>query len=154
MKAVGLFWIGTSLWAQSVQILPSPSSGGQSGSFRVMLVSPAKLAVATVQWRISVPKGVRIEPDRIQLGSDARQKDKMVHCAAPGMKANAGRDVVCVVAGGREAIPNGAVAVVRFAAEQGISAVTIRLRHVLGATPEGKLVAFADVEATIPLNEP
>jgi len=154
MKAATWFWIGTSLWAQSVQILPSPPTGSQAGSFRVMLVSPAKSAVAAVQWRISLPKGVSVEPGKIQPGTAAQRTGKTVHCAAPGIKTNTSSDVVCVLAGGKQPIPNGAVAVVPFVAANGISAISIRLRQILGATPEGKATAFADVEETISLNQP
>ena len=150
MKVFSVFLICAPIWAQVLQILPSPPSGSQSGSFRVMLVAPAQDGMAALQWRISVPQGVSIAGG-IEAGDAARQAGKSVTCAAPGGKA--GADVICVAAGGRQAIPNGTMAVVRFTAGADVGIVTVRLSEILGATPDAKAVKFPNAEASIPLKD-
>lgn len=144
--------VGIPLWAQSLQILPSPPSGDGSVSLHIMLVSPDGEAPAALQWRISVPEGAAISSESVQAGNSAVQAHKSLRCAGGRWKPQAGRTITCVLAGGSERIQNGDIAAVHFDVAPALRSVSVGIDHVLGATPDGRSVPISDLETTLSLN--
>lgn len=135
------FLLCAPLWAQSLQILPAPPSGKHSGTFRIMLVSHPPRSPAAIRWRIAVGPGVTVAPQDVVEGSAAEQAKKRLACAA----SKDGQGVVCVVAGGREPIPDGALAAVRFTVPAATRQALFRLDGVMGATRDGSALPMANV---------
>jgi hypothetical protein len=137
--------------AQSLQILPAPpGSADGSGSFHIMMVAPDGKAPAALEWSLSPIEGVRIGNTEIKAAAAVIQLQKTLTCAPPPEKTTA-TAYVCIIAGGREPIPNGPIAAVRFTAAEGTGAVTIHLHGILGATPDAQPVSFTPLEATLPV---
>jgi len=151
MKQFVLLVALTPVWSQSLQILPSPPSSGGAGSFRIMLVSPKDSEPSAVQWRLTVSRSLKVLPGGITAESSAEDAHKTVTCAATKAKDADVAAFVCIVAGGKERIPNGSIALVRFVAEP--YAGKIRVSEVLGVTADGKRLPMQDVEAVIDRHE-
>lgn len=104
--------------------------------------------VAAVQWRIVPPDGITIVADAIQPGTAAKAAGKQLACASAKDPRPAG-GVVCVVAGGIAALPNGPIAVAPFRALPGAQSIVIRVDAIAGATPDGQPVRFADASGAL-----
>ncbi len=150
MRLPAALLTGTLLVAQSVQILPSPPPGGGRGMFYLMLVSPAAKPIAAMQWRLVAPPEVTLTQADIEPGSAAREAHKSVSCAA----LKPGAAMVCVLSGGRQPIPNGPIAKIRFTAPRGARAVTFHLGDISGASPDGKAARLESVSASIDVSDP
>lgn len=139
-----------SLRSQSLQILPLPPTGGDSGgAFQIMIVSAPPNSPASLQWRILTREDLKIDPEEVRPGAAAEGAKKSIRCAAS--KSETERSVICVVFGGVQRIPNGPVAIVPTKATQAIQSAVVTLESILGATPDAKPVWFRDVTATLPL---
>jgi hypothetical protein len=150
MKGLFILLSCSQLWAQSLQILPAPPSGTAAGSFQIMFVSPSGKQPAAIQWRLT-GSGITLSGVRVTVGSAAEQVKKSVTCAAAKGKDAAVSSLVCVLAGGKQPIPNGPIAVVRFTATA--PSVDIRVSDVLGATAEGRPLPMPGIEMKLRAEE-
>lgn len=131
--------------AQSLQILPLPHG---TNSFQIMLVSPPGKEPVALQWKISIPEGVTIQPADITPGGAPKDAGKSVTCAVTGPKKASGV-VACILAGSQRPIPDGSLAVVPFAMRPALSSATIRIGEILGVSRDLKPVKIGPVEAAI-----
>lgn len=105
--------------------------------------------VAALQWRIVPPGGVTIMADAIQPGTAAKGASKQLACAAAAKDSSPPGAVVCVLAGGIAALPNGPIAVAPFRALSGPQSIIIRVDTIAGATPDGQPVRFPDASGAL-----
>jgi hypothetical protein len=148
--ALGLFVLAAQLGAQSLQILPSPASGG-GGTFRIMIVSPPESPVLALQWRVAVAKGAEIAADGIQTGTAATAAGKGVTCRAVEGRSSDDSGYVCILAGGRQPIPDGPVAVVRLLARGRGLSVAVHLTGIKAVTIATRAKIIPDIEADVPV---
>ena len=114
-----------------------------------MIVTPQEKPLAALQCRISVTRGVTLKTQDIEAGDAAREADKSLTCTVSNLGPRHGSGVVCVLAGGSQRIPNGAVVQAHFEVDKGARAVTVWLDKVLGATSDGKPVPIPDLQRVI-----
>jgi hypothetical protein len=145
----GLFVLAVRLGAQSLQILPDPSRDGP-GTFRIMIVSPPENPVLALQWRVAVSKGAAIPADGIQASAAAAAARKELTCGAAESGGQNASAYVCILAGGRQPIPDGPVAMVRLLAQDRDSSVTVRLSGMKAVTIDTKAKIIPDIEAVVP----
>ncbi len=150
MKRILLLFSCAGVWAQSLQVLPSPISKDEYASFQLMIVAPPGKEVTALQWMLSVPRGVAIAPSEIRAGKAAEGAGKSITCALKGESKETGASsFACILAGGKNAIPNGSIAAVRCKAGAGLHSATVRVHDILGVSADLKQVNIADAEGTI-----
>jgi hypothetical protein len=147
---LGLFMLALPLGAQSLQILPAPSPDSPN-TFRIMIVSPPENPVLALQWRVAVSKGAVIPADGIQPGAAAAAARKELTCRAVESVGQDASAYVCILAGGRQPIPDGPVAMVRLLAQDRDSSVTVRLSGMKAVTIDTKAKIIPDIEAVVPV---
>ena len=150
-NTLGLLVLAMQLGAQSLQILPSPPLRDGRGTFRIMIVSPPENPVLALQWRVAVAKGADIAADGIEPSPAATAAGKEVTCREVEKEGRDGSAYVCILAGGRQIIPDGPVAVIRLLARDGDSSVTVRLSGIKAVTIETKAKIIPDIEAAVPV---
>jgi hypothetical protein len=148
MRPAILILLPAGIWAQSLQILPSPPSQAET-SFRIMLASPEAKAPVALQWDLLLPEGVTLK-DTI-AGEAAEAAQKSIKCSAIPTrdKAGNGSEFRCLVIGGQKPLPDGAVALVQCGLRQGLREATVRVRHAMGVSRDLKQIYIGDVQGTI-----
>ena len=152
MKCLAVLIAWTSLRGQTLMILPAPPIAGRAGSSQIMIAFPAGAErAAALQWRIAAPGGAIVS---LTVSSAAEQAGKSLVCAQPkDDQGTTGNVYRCILSGGLQEIPDGPIAVVRYRAAEGKREVTLRIDEVLGATPNGEAIRFAEVRSTIEVNK-
>jgi hypothetical protein len=150
-----LIWLcfPAALGAQSLEISPAASTHQGIGLFLVRLESPAGQEPSTVQWDLSVPAVMAIEPRDIFAGSVAASAEKTIACSKG--KAPAGAATYrCIVYGGRNGIRNGPVAVVKYEIVKRAAKgkLAVHIGNALAATADLKKIAIPDAEGEIILH--
>jgi hypothetical protein len=148
--ALGLLLLAVRLGAQSLQILPA-SSRDAPNTFRIMIVAAPENPVLALQWRVAVSKGAVIPADGIQPGAAAAAARKELTCRAVESVGQDASAYVCILAGGRQPIPDGPVAMVRLLAQDRDSSVTVRLSGMKAVTIDTKAKIIPDIEAVVPV---
>ena len=126
----------------ALEITPSSGKRGESGSFLVLLHAPKENGIAGMQWELWAGGGITVDPADIVIGSAAAAAEKTLACSP--LPAKAGRPVgeKCLLAGGKNRIPDGPIAIVRYRvkrqAQAGPSAVDVD--KALGVTADLKTV--------------
>jgi hypothetical protein len=96
--------------AQQLRISSASGTRGNAVSIAVVLTSPAGKAPAALEWETRGPAG-QLEPEaeRAMIGKRAAKAGKTLRCAV-----REGNALRCIIAGGKNAIPNGEVAKLYF----------------------------------------
>ena len=149
MKRLILVLSCSQMWAQSLQILPSPPAGKAEGSLQIMIVCPPEKQVAGLQWRLSLSGGTT-SVSQITAGTAGQEAGKFMTCAEAKDNDPASNLHMCVLTGGIKSIGDGPIAVVRLVARKDSTAITVKVTNALGATADGKPVRFPDTQATVP----
>lgn len=85
----------------------------------------------------------------ITIANATRAAKKSMTCTV--VKDQSASGLLCILSGGRERIPAGAIAVLHVTPQK--SPATIKLSDVLGVTAEGKPLAVAGTELTLPAGQ-
>jgi hypothetical protein len=154
MKPLLLLVAVAALHAQILQILPAPSSVEGVASFQILFVSSSSLPVVALQWKLLLPEGATAAPDDLVTGSAAEAAGKSLICsAAPLSKTVGGKRkssvYACILAGGQKPLSSGAVALVKCNLHAGFEQAAVRLREVIGVSPDLKRTDLPDAEATV-----
>lgn len=115
--------------AQTLSVPDSETHGETPGFFSLMLDSPSGKAPVALQWNFLAPSAIAMASSDIRLGSAAESAKKSIACAVD-TKAPAPRGAVrlaCILAGGREPIGSGPIAVVRYRAQSDVQGAPIRV---------------------------
>jgi hypothetical protein len=146
-----LFLAAPFLCAQSLHIPPSAASQQLSGSFLVILTSPAGRSPLALQWKMLVPGDVLINLKDVAPGSAAESAQKSITCAAGKNLQGKEPSYSCIVAGGQKTISNGPVAVVRYKLNEKTRARTfdIKIEDALGVSANLKKTDIAAVTGVI-----
>lgn len=100
--------------AQTLSIGTAPASPGHNTLIAIFLESQPGKPVVAAQWDLEFPAGLlRMEIKDIGVGDAARKAGKSVTCGGRWKKTGVTYSYRCVLAGGRELIESGPVAVIR-----------------------------------------
>jgi hypothetical protein len=106
-----------------------------------MLDSPPEKAPVGLQWEFSIPPAIAVDKADITIGRAGEAAKKSLTCAG---KAGAERIMrfACILAGGKDPIGNGAVAVVKYRAQRDVGGAPIRvsIEKVLGVSADLKRI--------------
>ena len=150
MRGFLLVLIPGILAAQTLEISPSTTARGKTGSFLIRLNAPSSHGPASLQWDLVVPRQVTVDVRDVIPGSSAASAEKSIVC----IMATQTRDDTtyrCVLAGGAQTILNGAVAVVRYVVPANASpgTVSLRIEKALGASKDMATIDFPKVQGQI-----
>jgi hypothetical protein len=151
-RAVMLFLVGsTALWAQSISVPPSTAKRGASGSLLLVLDSPPGKAPVALQWKFVFPEYVTVALADIAAGSAAESAKKSLTCTAIAKPANAGPVFACILAAGRQPIPNGPVANLRYRISLGAPPLSgkVNVENIIGVASDLRKLAMGNVEGSI-----
>ena len=125
---------------------------GGSGSLLLTLESPAGKAPLALQWEFTFPPNVVVDEPDIVAGSAAESAQKALTCR-PVRTKDSGQGWVygCILAGGKKAIPNGPVAIVRYRVPPEIRQIAekVRVAKAVGVTADLKSVELVSTQAAI-----
>lgn len=139
------------LWGQSLEVSPAAAARGETGSFLIKLASPKGKELVALQWEISAPPEITIDPGNIVAGSAAEGAEKSITCASVQKQNRDGQRYACILAGGKKAMGDGPVAVVRYNIRHGTGAhtVVVRIEKVMGVTVDLTKVEIGSVDGTL-----
>jgi len=135
---------------QTLEIAPVTVERSSANIFRIILNPRADQPIAALQWELLVPVGLEIKPEGVVTGAAADSAEKSLRCTNQN-EPKEGRICACILAGGTQQIPAGAIAIVKLAAtadaQPGTTAV--RLQRVQGVSAGLKRVVIADTKVEI-----
>jgi hypothetical protein len=139
------------LWGQSLQVSPGVAARGEAASFLIKLASPKGKELVALQWEISAPPEITIDPGSIVAGSAAESAQKSITCASGQKQDRGGQRYACILAGGKKNIGDGPVAVVRYNIRHGTGArkVVVRIEKIVGVTGDLKKVDVSNVDGPL-----
>jgi hypothetical protein len=139
------------LWGQSLQVSPAVAAHGETGSFLIKLASPKGKELVALQWEISAPPEITIDPGNIVGGSAAEGAEKSITCVSVQKQNRGGQRYACILAGGKKTIGDGPVAAVRYNIHHGAAAgtVVVRIEKAMGVTGDLTKVDIGDVDGPL-----
>jgi hypothetical protein len=140
------------LFGQSLHVPPSQTDLKTPGVFSVTIDSPPDKAPVALQWDFSVPPVIALSAADITIGKAAAAARKSLTCTIRTTKPAArGMRYACILAGGRDPIANGPIAVVQYRAQWDVKGAPIRveIENVLGASADLKRIPIPNVDAII-----
>ena len=104
----------TPLLAQNFQMVPSTAPRGGSGSLLVTFHSPKGMEPIALQWKIALGAQVTAAQEDLIAGDAATDGGKTLTCSPGASPAQARPTYICILAGGRKAIANGTIFLVKY----------------------------------------
>jgi hypothetical protein len=143
----------TLLLGQSLRVPPSETGLDTPGTFSMVIDSPQNQAPLALQWDFSVPPVIVIRPADIVVGKAAESAGKSLTCAIRDAKGGASRRMryTCILAGGRDPIGDGPVAVVQYRAQWDVrgAPVQVAIENVIGVSRDLKRIPMSNVDVAI-----
>lgn len=143
------------LFGQSLSVPPTRTDLKTPGVFSLTIDSPQGKEPVALQWDFSVPPAIAIRTVDITIGKAAESARKSLTCAAQATKPTTRRRMryTCVLAGGKDAISNGPIAVVQYRAQWDVKGAPIRvaIENILGASADLKRIPIPNADAIIDL---
>lgn len=151
MRFVLVVLASVPLWGQSLQVSQAAAARGETGSFLIKLASPKGKELVALQWEISAPPEITIDPGNIVAGSAAEGAQKSITCVSVQKQDRGSQRYACILAGGKKSIGDGPVAAVRYNIRHGKSAgtVVVRIEKVMGVTGDLTKVDISDVDGPL-----
>ena len=141
------------LFSQSLLVPPSRTDLKTPGVFSVTIDSPPGKAPVALQWEFSIPPVIVIGLPDITIGKAAESAGKFLTCANRPNKPAIQRRirVACILAGGKDPIPNGPIAVVQYHAQWDVEGAQIRVavENILGVSVDLKAIPIPNVDEII-----
>lgn len=114
MRFLAILVLSSPLLAQTFQIVPSMAARGRTGSLLVTLVSPAGKEPLALQWRIALGTEVTASGEDLVAGEAAGAAAKALACAPARGAGHESAIFNCILSGGKKAIPNGTIFLVKY----------------------------------------
>ena len=136
--------------AQTLEVTPAAVDRGSANILRIVLKPSVEKPIAALQWYLVYREGLRIEPSGVVAGSASEAAGNSVTCA-PKPSDGANHRLVCIIAGGVQALPAGAIAIVRFEAAKDTPAgkMNVDLEKVIGVSPSLESVPMEGTKVSI-----
>jgi hypothetical protein len=110
--------IPASAFAQTLQLSSAAASPGTRVVIEISLKSPQGKEPAALQWEATIPTAeLSLIDKEIAIGPAAKEAGKSVTCAVKG-KTDKALTSVCILAGGRQQIQNGVIALLMLKVPQ------------------------------------
>jgi hypothetical protein len=150
---ISVLIFAVTLCGQSLLVPPSRTDLKTPGVFSVTIDSPPGKAPVALQWEFSIPPVIVISVADITVGKAAESARKSLTCATRPNKPAIQRRmrVACILAGGKDPIPNGAIAVIQYHAQWDVKGAQIRVavENILGASVDLKSIPIPNVDEII-----
>ena len=148
--ALLLFFCVTAL-AQTLEIAPATVDRGSSNIFRIILKPSAEKPIAALQWDLVFREGLRIEPSGVVPGAASETAAKSVRCAIKPSDGVPNYRLVCILAGGVQALAAGVIAIVRFEAAKDTpkGERIVDLEKVVGVSPALEPIPIGSTKTSI-----
>jgi hypothetical protein len=118
----------STLSAQSLHLSSAAASRGTRVVIEISLKSPQGKEPAALQWEAVIPTGeLSLIDKEIAVGPAAKEAGKSVTCAVKG-KTDKALTSVCILAGGRQEIQNGVIALLMLKVPQEAPVGPARIR--------------------------
>jgi hypothetical protein len=141
------------LFGQSLLVPPSRTDLKTPGTFEVTIDSPSGKAPVALQWEFSIPPVIVINIADITVGKAAESVRKGLTCATRSNKLTTHRrtTVACILAGGKDPIPNGPIARVQYHVQWDTQGAQIRVavENILGVSIDLKPIPISKVDELI-----
>jgi hypothetical protein len=140
----------TAAWGQTLQIPPVAVNRASANILRLIFTGRPDHPVSALQWELIVPRGLRIDAPDVVPGTAAESAGKSISCSnRPAPKD--GKICVCVLIGGIQPIPDGAIAIVKFSTPGNApkGKATVRMQNILGVSADLKKLPVPDSAGTI-----
>ena len=145
MKRCWLAWVTmTAAWGQTLQIPPVTVNRESANILRLVLTGRPGHPVSALQWELIVPRGLQIDAPHVVVGTAAESAGKSISCS--NRNAPKGKICVCVLIGGVQPIPDGAIAIVKFSTSGNTpkGKATVRVQNILGVSADLKKLPVPD----------
>jgi hypothetical protein len=154
-----LFWFlsllaafpASTLFAQTLQLSSAAASRGTSVVIEISLKSPQGEEPAALQWEATIPTAeLSLVDKQIAIGPAAKEAGKSVTCAVKEKTDNA-LTSVCILAGGRQQIQNGVVALlmVKIPPAAPIGPARIRIERAIAVSRDVTEVPIKPIDTVI-----
>jgi hypothetical protein len=141
------------LHAQNFQIVPSTAPRGGSGTLLVVFASPAGKEPIALQWKIALGTEVTAAREDLIAGDAATDAGKTLTCSPAPPPGQGGSTYNCILAGGRKAIGNGTIFLVKYKikpeAKPGTQVVRVSDGIAVPQEPTPLQTSIAPAEGTI-----
>jgi hypothetical protein len=137
-------------WGQTLEMPSVAVDRGSANIFRIVFNPRADKPVAALQWELVAPGSLKIEAAGIVSSSGIEAAGKSITCSNRAIPQD-GEVSLCILAGGKQTIPGGAIAIVKFTAATDAKPgqAIVRLQKIQGVSSDLKKVAIADTSATM-----
>jgi hypothetical protein len=142
---------GSILFAQTLQLSSTEASQGTRLVVEISLKSPQGKEPAALQWEATIPTAELSLIDReIAIGPAAKEAGKSVTCAVKG-KTGTTLTSVCILAGGRQQIQNGVIALLmlKVPQEAPIGPARIQVERAIAVSKDVTEVAMKPIETVV-----
>jgi hypothetical protein len=140
-----------STFAQTLQLSSPAASRGTRVVIEISLKSPQGKEPAALQWEATIPTAeLSLIDKEIAIGPAAKEAGKSVTCAVKG-KTDKALTSVCILAGGRQQIQNGVIALLmlKVPQEAPIGPARIRVERAVAVSKDVTEVQIKPVDAVV-----
>jgi hypothetical protein len=144
-----------SAFAQTLQLSSPAASRGSRVVIEISLKSPQGKEPAALQWEATIPTAeLSLIDKEIAIGPAAKEAGKSVTCAVKG-KTDKALTSVCILAGGRQQIQNGVIALLmlKVPQEAPIGPARIRVERAVAVSKDVTEVPIKPVDAVVSVLE-
>lgn len=140
---------GATLSAQTLQLTSAAAFRGGSVEIRISLKSPPGKGPAAVQWEAIIP-AEQLSLSDVAIGPAAREAGKSVSCAVKN-RTESTLTSVCILAGGRQQVPSGPIALLRLrvSPQASLGAARIRVERAIAVSKDATEVPMKPVETVV-----
>ena len=140
------------LCAQELRLRVEPGANGRDGAIVAELASPPGKEPLALQWDFSIPPALQLDPPSASVGEASGSVQKSLQCALQvNYSKSKDPSFRCILAGGLHAIPNGAIAIVKYSAARNAKPgrYQIEIEKALAVTSGVKKAPLKNVKAPI-----
>jgi len=140
-----------SAFAQTLQLSSPAASRGTRVMIEISLKSPQGKEPAALQWEATIPSTqLSLIDKEITIGPAAKEAGKSVTCAVKS-KTDRALTSVCILAGGRQQIQNGVIAllILKVPQEAPIGPARIRVEQAVAVSKDVTEVPIEPVDAVV-----
>ena len=140
-----------SAFAQTLQLSSAAASRGTRVVIEISLKSPQGKEPAALQWEATIPTaGLSLFDKEIAIGPAAKEAGKSVTCAVKG-KTDKALTSVCILAGGRQQIQNGVIALLmlKVPQEAPIGPARIRVERAVAVSKDVTEVPIKPIDTVV-----
>jgi hypothetical protein len=140
------------LSGQALQLTSASASPGDTVTLEISFHSSPGKEASALQWETAIPSDkLAFVSDTIALDERVQKAGKSIQCVAQIAKAPNVRTLTCVLFGGRDSIPESAIATLALKIRRDATPdkAQVRLDHAAAVTKDLKRLPLEPAEATV-----